>query len=194
MTAPPRARPPRQPELPATFRRAVEALLAVQPRPELVISELDAPSRLAPYSFALSAQAPEATTGRLVLLHDPAAPAGWEGHFRLVCYLQAGLDAGHATDELLPAVAWSWLTGALAGAGAEHRALGGTVTQACSVRFGEIGDPTRTGGVESEIELRASWTPAGDDLRPHAEAFCDVMAIAAGLPPIGLVDFTPSHM
>lgn len=189
VTAPPRAKPP-QPEVPADFQRAVAALVALQPRPELVLAELDAPSRLAPYSFALSAEAPGETTGRLVLLHDPTAPAGWEGDFRLVCYLQAELDAGHAGDELLPAVAWSWLTGALDEAGAEHRAIGGTVTQACSVRFGDIGGPIRT----DEIELRASWTPVGDDLQAHAKAFCDVLALAAGLPPVGVVGFTPRHM
>lgn len=189
MTAPPRAKPP-QPEWPADFRRAVAALTALRPRPELAIAELDAPSRLAPYSFALSAEAPGETTGRLVLLHDPAAPAGWDGNFRLVCYLQAELDLAHAGDELLPAVAWSWLTGALQDAGAEHRALGGTVTQACSVRFGEIGGPFRA----DDIELRASWTPVRDDLQTHGEAFCDLLATAAGLPPIGVVGFTPRHM
>lgn len=186
--APPTAQPP--PEPPADFRRAVAALLAVQPRPELAIGELDAPSRLAPFSFALSGEGPGDTTGRLVLLHDPAAPAGWEGTFRLVCYLQAELDAGHAGDELLPAVAWSWLTEALADNGAQHRALGGTVTQARSVRFGEIGGPTRA----DDVELRASWTPLGDDLQRHAEAFVDLLAMAAGLPPVGVVGLTPPRM
>jgi hypothetical protein len=65
------------------------------------------------------------------------------------------------------------------------------------VRFGEIsrsGHATRVGGTrldvvgtsrDDDVELRASWTPLGVDLRPHGEAFCSLVASAAGLPPVG---------
>ena len=43
--------------LPEEFRRAVAALSAVRPRPELVLSPLDAPPRLAPYTWAVSVEA-----------------------------------------------------------------------------------------------------------------------------------------
>ena len=154
--------------LPEEFRRAVAALSAVRPRPELVLSPLDAPPRLAPYTWAVSVEAdadrrpgedldePD-TSGRLILLHDPAGQDAWEGRFRLVCFVQARLDPEQVGDEMLPTVGWSWLTEALEQNGAAHVALGGTVTQTSSVRFGDIAGPRRT----DDVELRASWTPAG---------------------------------
>jgi hypothetical protein len=124
------------------------------------------------------------TSGRLILLHDPAGQDAWEGTFRLVCFVQARLDPEQLGDEMLPLVAWSWLTEALEQCGAAHAALGGTVTQTSSVRFGDIAGPRR----DDDVELRASWTPtgsAGDGLQRHAEAFCTLVATAAGLPPVG---------
>lgn len=183
---------------PEEFRRAVAALSAVRPRPELVVAPLDAPPRLAPYTWAVSVEADAArppgedldepdTSGRLILLHDPAGQDAWEGRFRLVCFVQARLDPEQVGDEMLPTVGWSWLTEALEQNGATHVALGGTVTQTSSVRFGDIAGPRRN----DDIELRASWTPTGPggscgDLRRHAEAFCTLIATAAGLPPVGI--------
>jgi Protein of unknown function (DUF3000) len=177
----------------APFRRAVAALSAVTPRPELVVSPLDAPPRLAPFTWAMSVEADAArrpgedldepdTSGRLILLHDPAGQDAWEGTFRFVCFVQARLDPEQLGDEMLPMVAWSWLTEALEQHGAAHVALGGTVTQTSSVRFGDIAGPRR----DDDVELRASWTPAGDELARHGEAFCTLVATAAGLPPVGI--------
>src|SRR5690349_2664278 len=42
---------------PPLFRRAVDTLAAVRPRPELVVRSLEAPPRLAPYSWATSVEA-----------------------------------------------------------------------------------------------------------------------------------------
>ena len=92
----------------------------------------------------------------------------WEGTFRLVCFVQARLEREQLGDELLPVVGWSWLTESLDDRGAGYLALGGTVTQTSSVRFGDIAGPRR----DDDIELRASWTPTGTDLSRHAEAFC----------------------
>jgi hypothetical protein len=182
------------PTPPARFRHAVASLSSVRPRPELVVSALEAPPRLAPYTWAVSVEADAArpaggdldepdTSGRLILLHDPAGQDAWEGTFRLVCFVQARLDPEQLGDEMLPMVGWSWLTEALEQHGAAHVALGGTVTQTSSVRFGDIAGPRR----DTDVELRASWTPVGDDLRCHAEAFCTLVATAAGLPPVGVV-------
>lgn len=179
---------------PPQFRQAVASLRAMRPRPELHVCPLDAPPRLAPFTWAFSVEAEAGrdaredldepdTSGRLILLHDPAGQDAWEGTFRLVCFVQARLDPEQLGDEMLPVVGWSWLTEALDEFGAEHVALGGTVTQTSSVRFGDIAGPRR----DDDVELRASWTPRGDDLRRHAEAFCMLVASAAGLPPVGVL-------
>ena len=73
-----------------------------------------------------------------------------------MCFVQARLDPEQVGDEMLPTVGWSWLTEALEQNGAAHVALGGTVTQTSSVRFGDIAGPRRN----DDVELRASWTPA----------------------------------
>jgi hypothetical protein len=181
---------------PARFRRAVASLTAVRPRPELVVTTLAAPPRLAPHTWAMGVEAdadadadpdePD-TSGRLILLHDPAGQDAWEGVFRLVCFVQARLDPGQLGDELLPTVGWSWLTEALEEHGAGHVALGGTVTQTSSVRFGDIAGPRR----DDDVELRASWTPTDEDLQRHAAAFCTLVATAAGLPPVGAAALPP---
>jgi hypothetical protein len=181
---------------PPLFRRAVASLSSFRPRPELVVRPLDAPPRLAPFSWAFSVEAdighrgdglddldePD-TSGRLILLHDPAGQDKWEGTFRLVCFVQARLEPEQLGDEMLPVVGWSWLTEALDQCDAAHVARGGTVTQTSSVRFGDIAGPRR----DDDVEIRASWTPTGDpgDLQRHAEAFFELVASAAGLPPTG---------
>ena len=180
---------------PAPFRQAVASLSAVRPRAELIVSGLDAPPRLVPFTWAMSVEADASrpagedldepdTSGRLILLHDPAGQEAWEGEFRLVCFVQARLEREQLGDEMLPVVAWSWLTEALDDLGGRHTALGGTVTQTSSVRFGDIAGPKR----DDDVELRASWTPLepDGDLAAHAEAFCTLVATAAGLPPVGV--------
>jgi hypothetical protein len=163
---------------------------------------LDAPPRLAPFTWAFSVEADAVrsaaddldepdTSGRLILLHDPAGQDAWEGTFRLVCFVQARLEREQLGDEMLPVVAWSWLTEALEHHDAPYTALGGTVTQTSSVRFGDIAGPRR----DDDVELRASWTPVGGDgsgvdLRCHAEAFCTLVSTAAGLPPVGIAQLT----
>jgi Protein of unknown function (DUF3000) len=188
---------PDAPAPPPDFQQAVVSLRAVRPRPELVLATLEAPPRLAPWTWAFSVEAdpdrrrhdprdeanldePD-TSGRLILLHDPAGQDAWGGCFRLVCFVQARLEPEQLGDDLLPVVGWSWLTEALELAGARHVALGGTVTQTSSVRFGDIAGPRR----DDDVELRASWTPLGTDLTAHAEAFCALVSSAAGLPPVG---------
>ena len=180
---------------PALFAQAVAALSAVQPRPEITIESVPAPQRLAPWTYALSAEvstgdedqddAPVATA-RLVLLHDPDGQQAWDGVLRLVIYVRAELEGELAGDPLLPEVGWSWLTEALELSGARFTALGGTVTQTSSARFGDIAGPEHS----HDIELRASWTPQDAELGPHADAFCALLATAAGLPPVGVRSFT----
>ena len=101
---------------------------------------------------------------------------------RLVAYIQADMDDEVASDPLLPDVAWQWLTEGLENLEAGHTNLGGTVTSTSSMRFGEIGGPPRA----HQLEMRASWTATGTDLSAHVEAFADVLAHVAGLPPEGV--------
>lgn len=187
---------------PATFRSAVASLTDLQTRPEVELRPMRPPQRLAPYSAAWSAEVAEAgldggdgagaddavevtdvlVTGRLVLLHDPEGQDAWDGTLRVVTFVRAELDPEHAGDPMLAEVAWSWLTGALEDSGARWTALGGTVTQTSSVRFGDISGPGHT----TDLELRASWTPTEEVLTTHGEAFTAVLATAAGLPPVGV--------
>jgi hypothetical protein len=171
---------------PATFMRAVEELRSVAPRPEIVLEEISPPQRLAPFAYALGGavlrHGEEVATGRLILLHDPAGHEAWDGTMRLVTYVTAELEPELAADPLLPGVGWSWLVDALDGQAAAYAAIGGTVTQTLSTRFGELaGAPTA-----ADIEIRASWTPRDPDLAAHLRAWCGLLASTAGLPPPGV--------
>src|SRR5690348_11769297 len=128
---------------PEIFRAAVDSLTSTRVRPEVRVEPLRPPQRLAPYSYAISADVraadgAELATGRLVLLHDPDGHEAWDGVLRLVAYASAELDSQMGVDPMLPAVGWSWLTGALDERGAAYRAAGGTVTQTTSTRFGDL--------------------------------------------------------
>jgi Protein of unknown function (DUF3000) len=168
---------------PAEFLRAVEQLREARIRPEVVIEELPAPQRIAPYALALSGEVTvegeELATGRIVLLHDPDGNDSWHGTFRCVAFARAEIDAEMITDPLLSGVGWSWLIDALTANDATHVAPSGTVTTVLSEGFGQMADD----GSTAQIEIRASWTPDGP-LEPHAIAWSDLMCTAAGLPPL----------
>lgn len=179
--------------VPAAFRQAVRSLDRARPRPEVELERLRAPQRLAPWTHAIGARVvadgAEIATARLVLLHDPDGQEAWGGTLRLVAYVRAELEVELAGDPLLAAVGWSWLTEALYAARARSTALGGTVTQTSSARFGDIAGPQRS----DDVELRASWTPQEENLRPHADAFYELIAVAAGLPPVGVAALGRRH-
>jgi hypothetical protein len=201
-------------DLPDAFARAVASLRPVRLRPEIRLAEAPAPGRLAPFAIALTADIAEdagllrgaasgvstdsdvgdIATGRFVVLHDPAGQEAWQGRTRIVAYVRAELEQEMAADPFLAAVGWTWLTEALARRSGPDgvRALGGTVTRVSSESYGAMsGRPP-----VAHIELRASWTPCdgggGDfdadgtahDLSPHLQAWGDVLASAAGLPPL----------
>ncbi|WP_433224438.1 DUF3000 domain-containing protein [Microtetraspora malaysiensis] len=169
---------------PAAFRRALETLRPAKVRPEIELEDIPAPQRLAPYSGAVGASVyrddDELAVGRLIMLFDPDGQRGWEGRFRLVAYVRADMEPEITSDPLLGPVAWSWLTESLDAHGAAYAAAGGTVTRAVSEGFGNKGDDP----VTTELELRASWSPLEEDLSAHAAAWCDLMCLAAGIPPL----------
>jgi hypothetical protein len=171
---------------PEPFRTAVSSLLATAVRAEARVERIRPPQRLAPWTFAVAvdvtAPAADGATGRLVVLYDPDGVEAWDGEIRLVGYAQADLAADMAGDPLLPAVGWSWLTEALDNRGAPYLAVGGTVTQTTSTRFGDVHGPSST----TQLELRGSWTATSTDLSPHLLAFVDLLCAATGLPPEGV--------
>ena len=178
---------------PEIFRSAVASLTSTRARPEVRVEPLRPPQRLAPWSYAISAEVrgpegDELATGRLVLLHDPDGHEAWDGVLRLVAFVSAEMDAQIGVDPMLPAVGWSWLTGALDERGAAYRAAGGTVTQTTSTRFGDIHGPRTT----VELELRASWTADTPDMSAHLRGFVDLLCTAAGLPPEGVTILSPA--
>jgi hypothetical protein len=171
-----------------TFRRAVEALRGARVRPEITVRDIPAPQRLAPHTAAVSAEVSvrdeEIAWGRLIILYDPEGVRDWPGPFRVVCQVNSELESDIATDPLLGAVAWSWLTDALDAEEASHHTLSGTVTRATTEGFG-----TKAGeGSTTEVEMRASWTPETDDLSCHVKAWFGLLASAAGLPPLDVTD------
>jgi len=186
------AGPPRRPEDqasvagPAAFTRAVAGMRAATPREEILLEEIAAPQRLAAYAFALSAtvlrSGDEVASGRLILLHEPDGHEAWRGDLRLVTLITAELESDMAGDPLLPAVAWTWLTDGLDQHGAAYTAIGGTITQTTSTRFGELAGPVPT----ADLEIRASWTPTSEDMSAHLYGWCTMLASTAGLPPPGV--------
>jgi hypothetical protein len=168
---------------PEEFQVALEQLRAARLRPEISCEEIPAPQRIAPYAAAMSADitvdGDDVGEGRLVLLHDPAGNEAWAGTFRCVAYARAQIDPEMITDPLLAAVGWTWLTEALEAHGADYIAPSGTVTKVASESFGGMSDEPAS----AELEIRASWTPIGE-VGPHAEAWGDLLCMAAGLPPV----------
>jgi hypothetical protein len=196
-TVPLVARPREQAAPPAAFARACAALRAAAPRRDVSLREVPAPGRVAPWSLALAAELvgnAASADGRFVVLHDPAGQEGWRGDTRVVVFARADLDEEMVRDPLLPEVTWSWLLEALDGHGAGRVADRGTVTTTVSRRFGDRAPADEPGSDDGEVELRCSWTPVpADDLLPHLAAFCDLLALTAGVPPFtpGVVPLRP---
>lgn len=173
--------------MPEAFGRALQQFRQMPWRSDLSIDEIGSPQRIAPYSLAIAGELGDGpdpvSSGRLILLHDPAGNSAWYGTFRLVTYTRAEVDLEMVTDPLLPEVAWSWFTEALDTHGCRSSHPAGTVTASYGRSFGEMeGEPDR-----AEVELRSSWTPHLDEhhsLTPHLLAWQDLLGLVAGEPPL----------
>lgn len=187
------------PHLPPEFQAALDAVRSAQTRAELVVTEIPAPARLAPYAVALAADVSPARhgsdsdygTGRFILLYDEDEPVEWGGRFRVVCFAQAPLETEIGLDPFLAEVAWSWLVDALDARGANYSAASGTATKTLSTGFGELSAQ----GDGAQIELRASWTPRDHNLASHVEGWGELLCMLAGLPPTmeGVSVLTPKR-
>jgi hypothetical protein len=174
------------------FEKLIDHLRSITPRSEIILEEVPAPQKLAAFSFAFSADVSngllgeaedELASGRFVLLHEPGGQDTWEGEFRCVTFVRADVDPVMQEDPLLPEVGWSWFLESITNAGCEFNAPSGTVTRVSSASFGKL-SPRHD---ESEMEIRASWSPIVDDpqdLIKHIEGWCNLIAEVSGLPPV----------
>lgn len=175
-------------------------------RPEIELTEISTPVEMAADTLAFAATVRETSdsrasglrsltarvgspagtgeelaAGRFLLVHAPQRTAEWGGAFRIVTYVKAEVERDLGHDELLASVAWSWLIEALDRSGAEYSREGGTASRLLAEGFGQLADTEEY----IDVELRASWTPHGDDLSPHLEAWADMVCTFGGLPPSG---------
>lgn len=169
----------------ATFAMVVSQLRAVTTRPEVLLTEVPAPQRIAPHAYAITADVAgegddELATGRFVLLYDPAVPLPWDGPWRVVTFARAELEPEVGGDPLLSKVGWSWLMEAIQAHDAQITAEAGTVTKVESESFAGLADRSPT----VELEIRASWTPTDDLLVRHLDAWLTLVCTIAGLPPL----------
>lgn len=164
---------------------ALDSLQSPVLRPEFTLEEVPAPQRLAPHSIALAVEAIDAddeelAVGRFIVLHDPEGQETWDGTFRVVSFVRAPIESDVVTDDLFDEVAWSWLTDALTDAGAQFHNASGTVTRTVSRSFAGLEDRS----TETDLEIRASWSPDTEDLSMHMKAWLALVEKSSGLTPL----------
>jgi hypothetical protein len=164
---------------------ALDSLQSPTLRPEFSLEEVPAPQRLAPHSIALAVEAVDAddeelAVGRFIVLHDPEGQDTWDGEFRVVSFVRAPIESDVVTDDLFDEVAWSWLTDALTDAGAQFHNASGTVTRTVSRSFAGLEDRS----TETDLEIRASWSPDTEDLSLHLKAWLALVEKSSGLTPL----------
>lgn len=171
-----------------SFAEALASVRDAPLRPEVLVEEVPAPTRLAPSALALSGEVIPSrnaddeplATGRFVLLHDPACPDPWEGPWRVVTYAKAEVEPEVGHDPLVGQVGWSWLSDALAHREVDWAAEAGAVTCVLSESFGALAER----GATVEMEIRASWSPLDGRIEAHLQAWADLLCTIAGLPPL----------
>lgn len=170
------------PTPPNYFRDLVESLSAIKWPAGLDVHSIDAPGGLAPHALAFAANITAGSvtvdrgTGRLIFLDDPTEPEGWGGRTRAIIFVQSPIEPMMGGHDELAEVAWSWLRDALNHCEAHYSHPAATVTRVMSVGFGELASQGRG----SQLEVRASWSPATGDARPHAEAWARFVLHVAG--------------
>jgi len=177
-----------------SFEEILADIRSISARVELILEEIPAPQKLAPFAFAMTADTEdEIATARLVLLHDPAGQEGWGGNFRCVTFVRADVDHEMASDPMVANVGWSWLIESLEKFGCQYVQPSGTVTRVASASFGTLGERAD----DSELEVRASWTPTDPTaIADHVRAWLDLLERCAGLEPIpeGVTPLTRSQL
>jgi len=177
------------PEVPPLFLASLDSLRGHSFRREFHLQEIPAPKKIAPWAAALSAEIntsgsrldPDGYRGeaRFVLLYDPEGQPAWNSAFRIVCHVSAPIESELGGDPLLGEVGWSWLTDALESHGADYHSLNGTVTRQIDESFRGL----HLDGSRVTVEVRASWSPASEDVSDHLDAWAEFACTAAGLDP-----------
>lgn len=167
---------------PGYFDTLVESALSASWPAGLDVNRIDAPQGLAPNAIAFSADVTAGAgrhdkgTGRLIFLDDPTEPEGWGGRTRAILFAQSPIEPQLGGNDELAHVAWSWFTDSLTEAQATYSHPAATVTRVESRGFGELAPQ----GPGSQLEVRASWSPNGADVRAHAEAWARFVLHVAG--------------
>lgn len=172
---------------PTAFTAVLDSIDSISVREEIVLTAIPAPSSLAPFGYALAADVrptahaedSEWGTGRIVVLHDPSEPDEWGGAWRIVCFAQGPLEPEIGVEQYVADIAWAWLIDALDARGALFHSESGTATKILSKGYGTLAEQ----GEGAQLELRASWTPVGPDIAAHVEAWAELLALLAGMPP-----------
>jgi hypothetical protein len=166
------------------FAEAIASIQTASLRPDAVLTEIPAPTRIAPFALAVEARiagpAGEDCSGSFVVLHNPEPPSVWQGDLRAVTLARAEVEEDLGADPFLAEVAWTWLVEALDAIGPLPAALSGTVTRTLSESFGAL----RPRGATVGLELRASWTPPTADVGTHLAAWLDFLARMGGIEPL----------
>ncbi len=131
--------------VPAEFVEALTSLKGSRARPEIHLTEIPPPTRIAPWALALTAEVNPTSDpddmlghGRFVALHDPAGQDAWHGTFRVIIMAAAEIDPEMGMDPLLAEAGWTWLLDSLEESGSGFHHVSGTVTRTMSESFGGI--------------------------------------------------------
>lgn len=173
------------PKAPAQFKAAALGLTELMLRSELETEQIPAPKEIAPFALAFSAQVPNPAdtpmnrgVGRLVFLHNPDEFDTWGSNMRVIAYGKSPLESDVAMQEDAANYWWEWLIRALDYRGAKYSHEAGTITRMTSTGMGSL----TTDRENTEIEIRASWSPTEDDLGAHLGAWQDLISGMAGYP------------
>lgn len=166
------------------FAGMLLGLEQIEPRDEMVISQIPSPKGIAPESLALSIEvshdlSADHGASRLVFCRDAQQPEGWHSEFRIIGYAKSPVELELAKDDYSANLPWEWLKDSLALHGAKYAHEAGTTTTVISTGHGSLVSQSQ----HAEIEIRASWAPVNFDLTTHLRGWIDLLAMISGLPP-----------
>lgn len=169
----------------ADFKLATRQIRGAEIRSELKIQQIAAPKNVAEHALAFSAETLASQShehgdhgsGRLVILRNAENVEAWGGKTRIIAFVKSPLESTIGEGEAMADVAWSWLSESLHQRLASYTNEAGTATRILSTGFGSLAAETD----HAQLEIRASWTPVGEELGRHFEAWQDLLCMVSGL-------------